>query len=65
MKVVFLWTSKYSDSVVFVKTGLREEGSECQRKTFPKTFFALEVLNMYLPHVKKIFSNATVKFFSL
>ena len=44
---------------------LREEGSQCQRKTFPKTFFALEVLSMYLPEVRKIFSTATVKFSAL
>ena len=65
MKVVFLWTSKYSDSFVLAKTGLREEGSQCQSKTFPKMVFAFEVLSMYLPYIRKIFSNATVKFFSL
>ena len=46
MNIFFLSVSKCKDSFVFAKTGLKEEGSQCQSKTFPKTFFALEVLSL-------------------
>ena len=65
MKIFFLEASKYSDSFVFAKSDLREEGSQYQSKTFPKTFFTLGVLSMYLAYVRKIFSTTTEKFFSL
>ena len=56
--------SEISGSLRYVSTGLREKGSQCQSKTFPKTFFVLEVFSIYLPHARKIFSTPTVNVFS-
>ena len=53
MKFFLFFRPQNTCILVFAKTGLREEGSRCQSKTFPKTFFALEVL------------STAVKFFSL
>ena len=56
MKYVFLYGSNNSESVVFRNAGFEEIKDFSLRRTpFQKKFFAMKVLGMCLPYLKKYF----------